>query len=915
LIGNASNTFTRLDAKRREQTPQALARLVISSLFVGLWAIFWVARVPMPLPFLIALLLEIAFFVIYWRIVFILPNVRSVSLAQYGMLAIEIVFHTTMVYFLGSLSWLGSFAYVFGLIFTNAFLDLRKGLVYTTGACAAFSALILLEATGAVPHYEYLAQGPLRYSDPRFVATTLVCATGVFYSIYLWSSWVGQQLRRERDAAIRAQDELLDARVELQRANEELEQRVRARTVELEMANAALRDSEARVRTVITNAPIVLFALDKDGAFTLLEGKALEAMDVEPELVVGRSAFEVYTNAPTVIEAINHAFDGERSTTLAPGGASLFEAQLEPMHDDRGNIIGVIGVATDITERNHAENALRESEERLRLLVEGVDVIVWEADATTWQFSFVSPQAETIVGYPIKQWTTEPDFWVHHIHPDDREWTVSFCSAETAQGQDHEFDYRMIAMDGRVVWLRDIVRVVTDSQGKASQLRGIMIDITERKRTEDALRDSEERFRKIFEEGPLGMAIVGRDVKPIRANATLCQMLGYTEEELSQLSFSEITHPDYADRDSALAQKLFAGEIPSFKVEKRYIKKNGEILPVMLVASAMRDREGAITHSLGMMEDISERKRAEEALRESEETLRSTIESTADGILVVNNTGGVIYANKRFASLWRIPAELLATRDDDKLLEFVLSQVQEPEAFLSKVRELYESSREDLDTLDFRDGRAFERYSRPLMLDEHVAGRVWSFRDVTERKRAERTLAEQARLDPLTGLLNRRAGLATINERLASAKREGGRLAVFMLDLDRFKSINDSYSHEMGDTALIRVAEVLTKLFGERGVICRLGGDEFEIAVAGIEIDDAIDLGEQLRAALHRSLTSDKLERLPTFTASIGVACYPEDGDTAVELGRRADEAMYAGKAAGADTVRVWRNLKRDRAA
>ncbi len=783
---NGADTFTRLDAKRREQTPQALARLVIVSLFVALWAVFWIARIPMPLPFLIALLLEIAFFIVYWRVVFILPNVRAVSLAQYSMLAAEIAFHTTMVYFLGSVSWLGSFAYVFGLIFTNAFLDLRKGMVYTTGACVAFAALVLLEATGAVPHYAYLAQGPLRYSDPRFVITTLVCATGVFYSIYLWSSWVGGQLRRERDAAIRAQDELLDARVALQRANEELEQRVRARTVELEMANAALRESEERVRTVITNAPIVLFALDKDGAFTLLEGKALEPMDFDPAQIVGRSAFEVYANAPNVSEAVKLALAGEQTTTLAPGGALLFEARLGPLRDDRGNVIGVIGVATDITER---------------------------------------------------------------------------------------------------------------------------------KRAEDALRESEERFRKVFEEGPLGMAIVGRDVKPVRANAALCRMLGYTEEELLQKSFTEVTHPNYRERDSALAVRLFAGEIPSFKVEKAYIKKNGEILPIMLAAAALRDAEGNITYSLGMMEDISDRKHAEEALRESEETLKATIESTADGILVVNNAGKVVYANQRFADMWRIPGSLLATRDDDKLLEYVLSQLLEPQAFLAKVRELYESAREDLDTLDFKDGRAFERYSRPLMMGDRVAGRVWSFRNVTERKRAERTLAEQARRDPLTGLLNRRAGLEAIDERIAVAKREGRELGLFVLDLDKFKSINDTYSHEMGDAALVRLSSVLTKLVGDQGVICRLGGDEFKIALDGCGINEAIDFGDRLRTSLYRSLTRNRSERLPIFTASIGLACYPDDGETAIELGRRADEAMYAGKAAGGDTVRAWRQLGRRRAA
>ena len=389
---NGTDTFTRLDAKRREQTPQALARLVIVSLFVGLWGIFWAARMPMPMPFLIALLLEIAFFIVYLRVVFMLPNVRSVAAAQYVMLAAEVIFHTAMVYFLGSLSWLGSFAYVFGLIFTNAFLDLRKGLIYTSGACAAFAALILLEATGTIRHYDYLAQGPQRFSDVQFVTTTLICATGVFYSVYLWSSWVGQQVRRERDSAIRAQDELLDARVELQRANEELEQRVRARTVEFEMANAALRDSERRLRTVIDNAPIVLFALDRVGTFTLLEGKALDDMNVRTEELVGRSAFDAYANAPAVVESINRALAGERAMTLAPAGHLLFEARLEPMRDDRDNIIGAIGVATDITERKRAEDAKRESEQRLRTVITSAPVAIFALD-NSGTFTLLEGQA------------------------------------------------------------------------------------------------------------------------------------------------------------------------------------------------------------------------------------------------------------------------------------------------------------------------------------------------------------------------------------------------------------------------------------------------------------------------------------------------------------------------------------------
>jgi PAS domain S-box-containing protein len=136
------------------------------------------------------------------------------------------------------------------------------------------------------------------------------------------------------------------------------------------------------------------------------------------------------------------------------------------------------------------------------------------------------------------------------------------------------------------------------------------------------------------------------------------------------------------------------------------------------------------------------RKQAEEALRESKEVLRATIESTADGILVVNEKGQVICTNERFVQLWRIPEELIKQRKDNTLLDFVLDQLKEPKAFLSKVQALYKTSDEDFDVLKFKDGRVFERFSSPLIRDGEIAGRVWSFRDITDRRRAEEALRD-----------------------------------------------------------------------------------------------------------------------------------------------------------------------------
>ncbi|MDZ4277605.1 MAG: PAS domain S-box protein [Dehalococcoidia bacterium] len=941
----SDHAFDRLGGKRREQTPLALARLVVVGLFICLWVIFWLARAPMPLPFLVVLLLETGFFLIYWRTVFALPSVTAVERANRVMLAAEILFHTTIVYFLGGVSWLGAFAYVFGLIFTNTFLDLRRGFVYTMGANVAFTALILLEATGVVPHYVYLEQGPLRYSDPQFVATTIVGGGGVFFSIYLWVNWVGHQLRRERDLAVRTQEHLLKARAALEEINEDLEARVADRTVELEQANAALRESAQQLRTVVASAPVVLFALDCEGTFTLAEGKGLDALGTQRTEVVGRSALELFERNAAVQEDLRRALSGEEFSATVTVARRALETHYTPLPGREGGVAGVIGVAIDITERKDAEQQLQ--------LLQTITRAVGEARDFNSALAVALAEVCRSAGWDFGE------AWVPTDEGDVLECSPAWYAAERRLDQ-----FRTATQD--LTFTRNV------------GLPGLVWSLRR----------------------PVWIDDIARDGAFVRTDAAV------------EAGLKAALGVPIIDEGDVIAILAF------------YMERSGE------EDTKMVDVVSAIATQLG---SVLQRKRAGEALLESEATLKATLESTADGILVVSGDGRVSYANPMFAEMWRIPTELLQTRDDDRLLAFVLDQLAEPEAFLSKVRELYRSSDQSLDTLLFKDGRVFERYSRPLMREGRVDGRVWSFRDITERehsqealkqseskframaetvaaavfivqgdgmpyvnsaaetlsgysrdelvamnfwdvihpesqelvkergrarqrgeqiapryevklltksgeekwvdvtagliefegrpavlgtafditerKRAEEALQEAANRDPLTGLLNRRAGVTAITERLEQAKRASGRFAAFVLDLDRFKSINDSFNHETGDAALLTFARVLSELVGERGVICRLGGDEFEIGIEDMDAEQAISLAQALHVSLRAAVQPAPKAEAPNFTVSVGIACYPEDGADIATLGRRADEAMYAAKATGSGLSCAWRDL------
>lgn len=266
-------------------------------------------------------------------------------------------------------------------------------------------------------------------------------------------------------------------------------------------------------------------------------------------------------------------------------------------------------------------------------------------------------------------------------------------------------------------------------------------NITERKNSEETLRESEERFRKIFEESPLCIAMTAKDMTVIRANQSFCKMIGYDEDDLKSMSFRDFTHPEHIEQDYISLMRLVAKEIPIYKTEKKYIKKDGSLIWGSTTVSIVRNNKGEVQFFLAMVEDISARKKTESDLERSFSLVKATLESTEDGILVVDMNGKIIKFNQKFITMWRITDEILNTGEDSVVLNFVKNQLLYPEIFVENVNKLYaDYEATTSDVLEFVDGRCFERYSQPQKIGGKSVGRVWSFRDITEKRRAERDL-------------------------------------------------------------------------------------------------------------------------------------------------------------------------------
>jgi diguanylate cyclase (GGDEF)-like protein/PAS domain S-box-containing protein len=310
--------------------------------------------------------------------------------------------------------------------------------------------------------------------------------------------------------------------------------------------------------------------------------------------------------------------------------------------------------------------------------------------------------------------------------------------------------------------------------------------------------------------------------------------------------------------------------------------------------------------SLTIQRDVTALTRMQAELKEALALNRATLESTADGILVVDLNGRVVNFNRRFTEIWGLTSErLLSDEPNRQKFAPILEQLVDPAEFLDRLRAVRADPEEaSLDTLRLKDGRLIERYSLPQKVGDAIIGRVWSFRDVTQQHALQEQLRHRAFHDGLTGLANRALFADRTEHAIALSKRSGAPVFVLFLDLDDFKSINDRFGHNAGDRVLSIIAQRLGDTLRAGDTAARLGGDEFALLLENLSnIDDAGTIAHRIINVVREPLYLDEHELV--IETSVGLA----GGDSTLsadQLLRNADIAMYAAKAKGKGRLHVY---------
>ena len=496
--------------------------------------------------------------------------------------------------------------------------------------------------------------------------------------------------------------------------------------------------------------------------------------------------------------------------------------------------------------------------------------------------------------------------------------------AALVAGREWQGEFVNQRKDGSHYYEFAAISPIKDRDGNITQYLAVKEDITDRKRQEAELRESEARYRSLFEQTTDAVIVFGLDFKILTANQRTLDLLGYSLDELTGMSMEEISAEP--DKTRQVELRLLAGlEVPLY--ERILFHKDGHWISAEVSIGLARAEDGTPLHVQSVVRDISERKSTEEALRSSETKYRIVVENNYDWEFWSNPAGGFEYISPSCKNITGYsPEELIADPDLVRRMvvaedEAVVADHLEKTMLLARHQIHYR--------IHHKQGgiRWIGHTCAPIFNEQGVfLGLRGSNQDITERKLAEEELArsnraleeqlslvnllkdqlqEQAIRDPLTGLFNRRYLSDVLPRELIRAEREKSSVSVLIMDLDLFKEVNDTYGHSAGDEFLRAISGLIGNNLRGSDIACRYGGEEFLVVMPGANVESGLRRAEEIREKC-AGLNVNCNEHTIKVTISAGIATYPDHGTNFDEVLSHADKALYYSKGTGRNRVTAW---------
>jgi diguanylate cyclase (GGDEF)-like protein/PAS domain S-box-containing protein len=696
-----------------------------------------------------------------------------------------------------------------------------------------------------------------------------------------------------------------DAVAELEESKQELENEIETR----KRAEAAIALSEKKYRSLVETTGTG-FAIVDD------EGRILDAND-SYVAITGHATLAEIKGRP-VSDWTAPDFRGKNEQAFRSLKESGVVRNLEVDYiDSRGKITPVeifatrvphedtfqtLSLVRDISERRRGEQILKDNEERLSMALRGGRLGFWDWDVPSGRVLYNREWA-SILGFDLDEIDPSFRFWRGRLHPDDKAKTIR-AAKDLLDGTTEVFEveHRLISKQGEHVWVLGVGRISkVDDDGAPLRVTGVMLDISQRKLAETALAESERRFRNVALTSGDWIWQVDAQGRYSYVSETVTRILGYTPDEIIGKRPLDLMPEDEAARVAPLLESHIQTRSPLVDIENWNRAKDGSLICLLTNGVPIFDDDLVFAGYFGTDKDITDRKRSEHQLK----LFGKVFESALEGITITDAQGTIIAVNQAFTeitgyasreALGQTPRLLRSNRHDADFYRRMWASLEETGTWEGEIWNRR------------KNGEAYPEWLSISAINEEnglPTHYVAVFHDITEMKRKEELIEHQAYHDALTGLPNRLLLLDRLTLAMTRARRARSGVGLLFLDLDNFKSVNDSLGHAVGDMLLVETARRLSEAVRDSDTVSRLGGDEFVVLMDDLEDEaDTLRTAERLLKSMEPSFLLEGRELF--MSTSIGIAVFPRDGDEPGTLIRNADIAMYRAKEHGRNQYNMF---------